>query len=154
MITKVLFVCHGNICRSPMAEFVFKDLVKKEGLEDSFYIESMATSTEALGMHVHRKTREQLINHNIFGFEEKRAVQMKASDYNKFDFILLMDNLNMSNIKYIVRNDKDNKIYKLLDFTAQKGDIADPWYTGDFDLTYRQIEKGCKAFLKYLQNRK
>lgn len=148
---RVLFVCHGNICRSPMAEFVFKDLVKKDNLENKFYIESMATSQEALGMRVHRQTRAQLEKHNIFGFDEKRAKQMRASDYDKFDYILLMDNLNMINIKYIVAQDKDNKIYKLLDFTDKKGDIPDPWYTGDFDLTYTLIEKGCRALLKHIK---
>lgn len=150
MKTRVLFICHGNICRSPMAEFVFKDLVHKANLDNSIYVESMATSTEALGMHVHRRTREQLNLHNIFGYENKRAVQMTRRDYDNFDYIIVMDSLNMRNIRYIT-DDKDNKIKKLLYFAGSSEDIDDPWYTGDFELTYRQIDKGCRALLKHIQ---
>ncbi len=146
---KILFVCHGNICRSPMAEFVLKDMVEKMGLEDKFHIESAATSREALGEPVHRGTRKILAEHGI-SCDGKYAVQLKASDYDKYDFIIAMDSYNIENIKYIIPEDPESKISKLLYFTDEPGDISDPWYTGDFKRTWQDITKGCKGFLDFL----
>lgn len=143
---KVLFVCHGNICRSPMAEFVFKDMVKKRGLSESFYIASAATSTEALGCSVHHGTRKILSGLGI-STEGKRAVQMTKGDYKEYDYIVVMDQRNLVNISRIIGVDTMKKVRRLLDYTGQPGDIADPWYTGDFEQTYEEISKGCEALL-------
>ncbi len=145
---KILFVCHGNICRSPMAEFVMKDLVKKEGREKEFLIESAATSTEEIGNPVHRGTRQKLAQFNI-SVSGKTARQMTKKDYEEFDYIIAMDSFNTRNIARIVE-DKDGKVSKLLNFAGEKGDIADPWYTGNFDETYDDILRGCKGLLKSL----
>lgn len=145
---KILFVCHGNICRSPMAEFVMKDLVKKEGREKEFLIESAATSTEEIGNPVHRGTRQKLTQFNI-SVSGKTARQMTKKDYEEFDYIIAMDSFNTRNIARIVE-DKDGKVSKLLNFAGEKGDIADPWYTGNFDETYDDILRGCKGILKSL----
>lgn len=144
---KVLFVCLGNICRSPMAEFVFSDMVKKEGKEDMFLIESAATSDEALGCAVHRGTRNKLAEFNIYT-EGKFAVQLKKTDYDKYDYIIGMEQRNICDILKITGGDKDKKVFRLLDFSQNPRDIADPWYTGDFDKTYDDIYEGCEAFLK------
>lgn len=146
---KVMFVCHGNICRSPMAEFVFKDMVKKAGLESSFFISSSATSTDAIGSKVHYGTREKLSEFNILT-DGKISVQIKKSDYDNYDYIIGMDSKNISNLKKLFDNDKDNKIFMLLDFTKRKGDIADPWYTGNFDVTYDDVYEGCQALLDFI----
>lgn len=148
---KILFVCHGNICRSPMAEFVMKDLVKKEGREKEFLIESAATSAEEIGNPVHRGTRTKLAEFNI-SVKGKTARQMTKSDYDKYDFIIAMDSCNVRNIARIVE-DKHNKISKLLSFAGETGDIADPWYTHNFDETYEDILKGCRGLLKHLDLR-
>lgn len=145
---KILFVCHGNICRSPMAEFVMKDLVKKEGREKEFLIESAATSTEEIGNPVHRGTRQKLAQFNI-SVSGKTARQMTKKDYEEFDYIIAMDSFNTRNIARIVE-DKEGKVSKLLNFAGEKGDIADPWYTGNFDETYDDILRGCKGLLKSL----
>ena len=145
---KILFVCHGNICRSPMAEFVMKDLVKKEGREKEFLIESAATSTEEIGNPVHRGTKQKLAQFNI-SVSGKTARQMTEKDYEEFDYIIAMDSFNTRNIARIV-DDKDGKVSKLLNFAGEKGDIADPWYTGNFDETYEDVLRGCKGLLKYL----
>ncbi len=147
----VMFVCHGNICRSPMAEFVFKDLVKKKGLEDLFIIASSATSTEEIGNSVHHGTRNKLKEHGI-STEGKRAVQLKKQDYEKYDYIIAMDEWNITNIKRIIGHDSKNIVYKLCDFTEKARDIADPWYTGDFDQTYSDVYEGCEALLNYILN--
>lgn len=147
---KVLFVCLGNICRSPMAEFVFKDIVKKAGLEKEFYIESAATSTEAIGDSMHYGT-VQILKENNIEFGNKISRQITREDYKKFDYILGMETRNLINIKRIVGEDEDNKIYRLLDFSENPRDIADPWYTGNFDSTYYDVLDGCQSFLKYLQ---
>lgn len=147
---KILFVCLGNICRSPMAEFVFKDLVKKEGLENEFYIESAATSRDEEGNGIHYGTVEILKENNI-AFGNKTSRQLKREDYEKFDYILGMETRNIINIKKIVGEDKENKIYRLLDFSENPRDIADPWYTGNFDSTYYDVLDGCQELLKYLQ---
>lgn len=148
---KVMFVCHGNICRSPMAEFVLKDMVEKQGIADNFYIVSSATSTDEIGEPVHYGTRNKLKNYNI-SVEGKVAVQLKKTDYDKYDYFLCMDTENIYYIKRILGEDSKNKIFKLLDFSKMSRDIADPWYTANFDLTYDDIVEGCMAFLKYLNN--
>lgn len=145
---KILFVCHGNICRSPMAEFVMKDLVKKLGREKEFIIQSAATSTEEIGNPVHRGTKQKLAQYNI-SVEGKTARQMTKKDYEEFDYIIAMDSLNTRNIARIVE-DKDGKVSKLLNYAGETGDIADPWYTGNFDETYDDVLRGCKGLLKYL----
>ena len=152
-MVKVLFVCLGNICRSPMAEFVFKDMVNKKGLSDKFLIESAATSTEAIGEGIYYGTKNILKQQGIC-FEERKARQMTKADYNKFDYILGMESRNVSNILRIIGEDKEKKVFRLLDFSDKPRDIADPWYTGDFDTTYYDVEDGCTKFLEYLQENK
>lgn len=149
-IHRVLFVCHGNICRSPLAEFLFKDMVKKEGCADRFVIASAGTSREELGNPVHPGTRKKLAQDHISA-AGKYAVQLKQSDYEKYDVILGMDRPNISNILHIVGSDPQGKVHRLLDFTEQPRDIADPWYAGDFDQAYNDIKAGCTALLKHLR---
>jgi len=150
---KVLFVCLGNICRSPMAEFVFKDMVNKKGLSNEFYIESAATSSEAVGEGIYFGTRNILKEQGI-PFEERKSRQMSREDYNRFDYILGMENKNIANILRIVGEDKESKVYRLLDFSSNPRDIADPWYTGNFEITYNDIEEGCRKFLEYILKEK
>lgn len=145
---KINFVCHGNICRSPMAEFVFKDMVKKAGIAEHFEICSSATSTEEIGNGVHYGTKRKLAEVGISA-EGKRAVQFKNADYSRFDYIVVMDSNNMRNLMRIIGKDADSKVHKLLDF-ALGGDIADPWYTGNFDLTYDDVVMGCKGLLDFI----
>lgn len=151
---KVLFICHGNICRSPMAEFVFKDMVSRQGIADQFHIASAATSTEeiwnGIGNPVYPPAREELARHGI-SCAGKRAVQLKKSDYDKYDYILGMDSWNMKNMMRILRNDPYGKVRRFLDFSDNPRDIADPWYTGNFTVTYSDIKEGCEKFLKYLE---
>lgn len=147
---RILFVCHGNICRSPMAEFVMKDLVNKKGIASEFYIASAATSTEELGNPVHYGTRNKLAQVGI-STKGKYAVQMKRSDYQEYDYIIGMDNWNYRNMLRIVGKDKEQKISLLLDYTDHPRDVADPWYTGDFETTYQDVLAGCQGFLAYLQ---
>ena len=146
---KILFVCHGNICRSPMAEFVMKDLVQKAGLTDHFYIESAATSTEEIGNEVYPPAKRKLAEHGI-SCKGKTARQMTRSDYQRFDLLIGMDDWNIRNMTRIAGGDPEGKIHKLLDYTARKGDVADPWYTGDFDATWRDVTEGCCELLKSL----
>ena len=143
---KILFVCHGNICRSPMAEFVMKDLVKKAGIENSFYIESAATSTEEIGAGVYPPARRKLAEHGIT-CEGKTARQMKRSDYDRFDLLVGMDSRNIVNMRNIYGGDPAGKIVKLMDFTYRPGDVADPWYTRDFEATWLDVLEGCRALL-------
>lgn len=147
---KVLFVCHGNICRSPMAEFLLKDMIKKEGLADRFVIASAGTSREEIGNPVHQGTRKKLAQDHI-SVAGKYAVQLTKEDYEKYDLILGMDRANISNILRIIGSDPQEKVHRLLDFTELPRDIADPWYTGDFEITYVEIKAGCAALLKHLR---
>ena len=147
---KILFVCHGNICRSPMAEFVMKDLVQKAGLTDHFYIESAATSTEEIGNEVYPPAKRKLAEHGI-SCKGKTARQMTRADYQRFDLLIGMDDWNIRNMTRIVGGDPESKIHKLLDYTTRRGDVADPWYTGDFEATWRDVEEGCKELLKSLK---
>ena len=149
---KVMFVCLGNICRSPMAEFVFKDMVKKQGLEKEFYIKSSATSSEEIGNDIHYGTRDKLIQKEI-PFTKRKAVKLRAEDYKKYDYIIGMEKSNVINIKRIVGEDVDDKIYRLLDFSDTPRDIADPWYTGNFEITFNDIVEGCNGFLKCLKDK-
>ena len=144
---KILFVCHGNICRSPMAEFVMKDLLSKEGIEA--YVASAATSTEEIGNPVHRGTRAKLGQYGI-STEGKYAVQLTKSDYDKYDYLIGMDTYNIRNMLRILGGDPEGKVCKLLSFAGDDGDIADPWYTGNFDDTYDDVLKGCKALLSVI----
>ena len=146
---KVLFICHGNICRSPMAEFVLKDMVEKRGIADKFFIGSAATSTEEIGNTVHPGTRNKLNSVGISS-EGKFAVQLRKYDYNSYDYIIGMEWVNINNILRIVGGDPLGKVYKLLDFTDKPRDIDDPWYTGTFGITYEEIRKGCEGLLEYL----
>lgn len=144
---KVLMVCHGNICRSPMAEFVMKDLVKKQGLQDEFYIASAATSREEIGNPVHYGTKNKLHTYGI-SVDGKCAIQMTKKDYEQYDYIVGMEQRNITNIFRIIGEDKEAKVCRLLDFSDRPRDIADPWYTGDFDKTYDDVLEGCQALLK------
>ncbi len=146
---KVLFVCLGNICRSPMAEYVFKDMLKKSGEEGNFYVDSAATSTEEIGNSVHYGTRNKLKQMNIECGNHK-ARRITKQDYEKFDYIIAMEERNIIDIERIVGKDIKGKIYKLLDFSDYPRDIADPWYTGNFDKTYDDIVQGLNGFMKYL----
>lgn len=146
---KILFVCHGNICRSPMAEFVMKDITAKSGMADCVTIASAATSTEEIGNPVHRGTREKLRQYGIC-VAGKTAVQMKRCDYEKYDYLIGMDDWNIRNILRITGGDPDGKVHKLLEFAGRSGDIADPWYTGNFDETYEDVKAGCEGLWKLL----
>lgn len=148
---KILFVCHGNICRSPMAEFIMKDLVKKAGQENEFYIESAATSTEEIGNSVYPPARQMLASHGI-SCKGKTARQMTRRDYQEFDLLIGMDSWNIRNMNRIVGDDPEEKIHKLLDYTSRPGDVADPWYTGNFDATWRDCLEGCTLLLQELQS--
>ena len=146
---RVLFVCHGNICRSTMAQSVFQHMVDQAGLSDEFYIDSAATSREEFGNPPHRGTQRKLRQVGILCIPH-RARQMKKDEYDEFDYIIGMDTWNIRNINRMIGNgDPQGKVSKLLDFTERKGqDIADPWYTGDFDETYRDVKEGCEALLQ------
>lgn len=146
---RVLFVCHGNICRSPMAEFVMKDLVQKHNLSQEFFIASAATSTEEIGNDIHYGTRHKLKEMGI-PFSRRAAIQLKKSDYDKYDYLIGMDDWNIRNIMRIIKNDPKNKVYKLLTFAGKSRDVDDPWYTGNFDETYNDVLEGCQALLKWL----
>lgn len=147
---KVLFVCHGNICRSPMAEYVMKDLVKKAGLEEQFLIASAATSTEEIGNPVYPPARRKLAEHNI-SCQGHAARQLQAQDYRKYDLLIGLDNANIRNMRRICGGDPDEKIHLLMDYAGQPGkEVADPWYTGDFETTWQNVLSGCQGLLKAL----
>ncbi len=149
-MTKVLFVCLGNICRSPMAEYILKDMVKKKGIENRFYISSAATSYEEIGNDMHYGAKDKLDEMGI-PYTKHKARRIEKQDYEKYDYIIGMEERNIQNIIRIVGNDKENKVYRLLDFSKNPRDIADPWYTGNFTVTYNDIVEGCTGFLDYLK---
>ncbi len=148
----VLFICHGNICRSTMAEFVFKDMIEKLCRTDEFYVASAGTSYEEIGNPVHRGTARILDSLGI-SYSHKRAVHLEKSDYEKYDYLVCMDSMNVRNTLRIVGDDKEKKIYKLLEFADSDRDVADPWYTGNFDITYKDVLKGCKGLLKHIDSK-
>ena len=148
MKKKILFICHGNICRSPMAEFIMKSKT------NDYYIESAATSTEEIGNGLYPQAREQLTKHSIGGFKDKRARQVRKSDYDEFDYLIIMDEENRYGLERIVGKDRDNKIHKILDFVDDENlkgcDVDDPWYTRDFEKSFNEIEKGCEGLMNFL----
>ncbi len=148
-MTKILFVCLGNICRSPMAEFVFRDMVQKQGLGDRFSVASAATSTEELGNPVHPGTQRRLAREGI-STRGKAAVQLTRRDYQRYDYLIGMEQRNLSGMLRILGSDPAGKVHRLLDFTDRPRDIADPWYTGDFDRTYDDVVEGCRGLLEHL----
>lgn len=150
MKTRVLFICHGNICRSTMAQFVLQDLVNRAGYKNNFYIDSMATSTEEIGNGPHYGTVAKLRRVGVPVLEHY-AKQVRRSDYHKFDYIIGMDQWNYRNMMRIFGEDPEQKVSLLLDFTDRPGEIADPWYTGNFDETYQDVLDGCEGFLAYLR---
>ena len=151
---KVMFVCHGNICRSPMAEMILKEMVRQRGLADCFVIDSSATSTEEIwgntGNPIYPPARDVLKKHSI-PCENHHAVQIKKSDYTDYDYIIAMEQFNLRNMKHIIGSDPAHKVHLLLDFTDAPRDVADPWFTGKFDRTYDDIVRGCEGFLRYLE---
>ena len=150
---KIMFVCHGNICRSPMAEFIFKKMVAERGLEAEFEIKSSATSTEeiwnGIGNPVYPPARAELAKHGISP-DGTRAVQLQRSDYDKYDLFVGMDSANIRNMHIILGGDPEGKIHKLMDYTSRPGDVADPWYSDRFDIAYRDIFEGCAGLLESL----
>lgn len=149
-MTKIMFVCHGNICRSPMAEFIFKDLIARRGVADQYVIASSATSTEevwnGIGNPVYPPAKAELAKHGL-SCDGKRAVQLQKSDYDKYDLFIGMDSANILNMLRIFGGDPDGKVHKLLDYTDRGGNVADPWYSERFDVAYRDIYEGCTALL-------
>ena len=145
----VLFVCHGNICRSPMAEFVMKDLVRKAGVDTEFFIASAATSTEEIGNPVYPPARRKLAEHGI-GCAGKAARQLRRGDYDRFDLLIGMDGANLRNMRRICGGDPEEKLSLLLDWAGRSGDVADPWYTGDFEATWQDVLAGCQGLLDAL----
>ena len=149
---KVLFVCLGNICRSPMAKFMFEDSVNKLGMKDNFYIDSAATSFEEVGNEMYYGAKYKLEEIGV-PYSKHKARRITPEDYEQFDYIIGMEENNIKNIKKIVGEDKDNKIHCLLDFSRRPRDIADPWYTGNFTNTYNDLVEGLEAFLDYLMKK-
>ena len=151
---KIMFVCHGNICRSPMAEFIFKKLIKERGVAHKYHVASCATSREEIwgdvGNPVYPPARAELKKHSIL-CDGKRAVQLKLSDYEEYDLFVGMDSHNIANMTRMLGGDPDGKIRKLMDFTGRGGDVSDPWYSDRFDVAYRDIFEGCCALLDSLE---
>ena len=143
-MTKILFICHGNICRSPMAEYVMKNMAQGR---DDIYVESKAVSTEEIGNPIYPPAARTLKKHNI-PFGNHRARQIKKEDYENFDYIIVMEEYNLPRLFRIIGADSEKKVYKLLDFTSTSGDIEDPWFTGNFEKVYEQITLGCKGLLE------
>ena len=149
----ILFVCHGNICRSPMAEFIMKHLVREAGLSDEISVTSKALHRDEIGSDTHRGTREVLRAHGI-PFEKRRATLMIAADYSAFDIIIGMDTENMNDLDRLTGGDPDGKVRRLLSYIGEERDVADPWYTGNFEVTYRDVDAGCRALLRELTKNK
>ena len=148
-MTKVLFICHGNICRSPMAEFVMKDMAKKAGLEKNFKIASAATSTEEIGRPVYPPARRKLTEHGI-RCDGHSARQLTNRDYDEYDFLIGMDRTNLRNMYRICGGDYASKMHLLMDFTNRPGDVADPWYTDDFETAWQDVWEGCQGLFRLI----
>ena len=151
---RILFVCHGNICRSPMAEFFMRDLADKAGLKQAFEISSAATSTEEIGNPVYPPARAELKCHNLYCDDGKYAIQLKKSDYDRYDLFVVMDSNNVRNIRRIFKDDPENKIHKLLEYAGRNDDVSDPWYSRRFDVAFADIYEGCSALLNELTENK
>ncbi|MBO7572618.1 MAG: low molecular weight phosphotyrosine protein phosphatase [Bacteroidales bacterium] len=147
---RILFVCHGNICRSPMAEFVMKKMVSDAGIADQFEIASAATSTEEIGNPIYPPARRKLAEHGI-SCEGKTARQITRRDYEHYDYIVAMDINNLRNLQRVIGEDKLHKISLLLNYTDHPRDVADPWYTGNFEATWQDVNDGCKGLLKEIE---
>ena len=150
-MTKILFVCHGNICRSPMAEFVMKDLVRRAGLENEIFVASAACRRDEIGSDTYLGTREKLDEMGI-PYTKRRAVQITKADYENYDCIVGMDDENMRDLQRLSAGDPKKKLHLLMEFAGEDRGVADPWYTGDFDTTYMDVLKGCRALLKRLHS--
>ena len=148
-MVKILFVCHGNICRSPMAEFIMKDLTERAGLSADFHIESAATSNEEIGNPVYPPARRKLAEHHI-GCSGKTARRLTKEDYARYDLLVGMDQANLQNMRRICGGDPEGKLHLLMEFAGRSGDVADPWYTRDFDTAWSDIEEGCRGLLHRL----
>ena len=150
---KIMFVCHGNICRSPMAEFIFRDMIYEKGVADQFVVSSSATSTEeiwnGIGNPIYPPARAELAKHGIVA-EGKRAVQLQKGDYEGYDLFVGMDSANIRNMHRILGGDPNGKIHKLMEYTSRGGDVADPWYSDRFDIAYRDIYEGGQGLLQSL----
>jgi len=146
---KILFICHGNICRSPMAEFVMKDMVQKKGVSDMFEIASAATSSEELGNPVYPPARKIMAEHGI-SCKGKYARRMTNEDYDNYDYLIAMDRQNLRNMTRFVGDDEFSKVSLLMDYTSHPRDVADPWWTGDFEATWNDVNEGCAALLEKL----
>lgn len=149
---KIMFVCHGNICRSPMAEFILKKMVKERGIADKFEIASSATSTEEIGNGIYPPAKRELTAREVEFSYDKRAVQLKKSDYEKYDLFVGMDSANICNMHRIFGGDPAGKIRKLMDYTSRGGDVSDPWYSDRFDIAYSDIREGCRCLLNALES--
>ncbi len=149
---RILFVCHGNICRSPMAEFVMKHLTEKADISEQYHIESAATSTEEIGNPVYPPARRKLAEHGI-ACKGKTARQLRADDYGRFDMLIGMDEWNIRNMRRMCGGDPEDKICKLMDFTSRPGEVADPWYTGNFEATWRDVLEGCQGLLRHIEGK-
>lgn len=154
---KILFICHGNICRSPMAEFVMKKLVREEGLEHLFYISSCATSREEIwngvGNPIYPPVQREMNKRGVPFDASKRAVQLTAEDYGKYDYLIGMDRMNIRNIMRIIGSDPEKKVFRLMDFTERKCDVADPWYSNRFDTAFNDISEGCRCLLEKIKTK-
>lgn len=146
---KICFVCLGNICRSPMAEFIMKEKIKRNNLQEKFHIESKGTSYEEEGNDIYPNVKRILAEKNIY-YTKRSATTLVKTDYEKFDYFIGMDSNNIYNMKYLFNNDPENKVYRLLDFTKLKKDVEDPWYTRNFEKVYEEINQGCEKLLETL----
>ena len=147
---RVLFICHGNICRSPMAEFILRDIVQRRGLSERFYIESAATSTEEIGNPIYMPARRELARHGL-SCDGKTARQVRQRDYQNFDYLLCAEQYNIRNLRWIIPRDPEHKLLRMLEYSDNPRDISDPWYTGNFTLAYSDIVEACESFLRHLE---